>query len=62
MGFFVQMKLYNISAVCIYEVMLYVLQQGYRGFTEKSEPTQNTTPNVLAERWARLRAQSTYFQ
>lgn len=62
MGFFVQMKLYNISAVCIYEVMLYVLQQGYRGFTEKWEPMQNTTQNVLAERWARFGAQSAYFR
>lgn len=43
MRFGVQMKLYNISGVCIYEVILFVLQQGYRGFTEKSEPMQNTT-------------------
>lgn len=38
----VQMKLYNISAVCIYEVMLFVSQQGCRGFMDKSEPVQNT--------------------
>lgn len=59
MRFCVQMKLYNISAVCIYDVMLFVLQQGYRGFTEKSDPTQSTTEKALAQRRIRFRVQPT---
>lgn len=55
MRFCVQRKLYNDSAVHIYEVSLFVLQQVYRGSKEKSESMLSTTDKKPAQRWLRFR-------
>lgn len=53
MRFCVQRKLYNDSAVYIYEILLFVLQQAYRGSKEELSLCRVLPTKKLAQRWLR---------